>query len=182
MVRPDVPIDGVVRVAATCLVAALTAPGCTGSDAPMADSLAPTTATTAGPTTTAAPLAEFAGMWSYESGDEHHNAELCGYLIIEEPYVHVLETAHGWDPDIDPGLSRNAHDEGLFYHWINLPRSGTRYDPRTRSIWVWDDGPMTDGDHVSVGGSSGAGASFPSNVHHRHPWLASSMAPSERPC
>ncbi len=122
-------------------------------------------------------------MWSYELGDEHHDAQLCGYLIIEEPYVHVLATDHGWDPNIDPGLRRKTHDGSLDYLWINLPRTGTRYDPNTRSIWVWDDGPMTDGDHVSLGGSAGGdNTSMGGSIHRREPWLATSMVLTERPC
>lgn len=169
-----------IRTAAALMVAALVAVGCTE---PVDDegSAQPNQTTTTPVPTTSAPLAQFEGMWSYELGDDHHEAELCGYLIIEEPYVHVLATEAGWDPDIDPGLHRS--DEGsLVYHWINLPRSGTRYDPRTRSLWVWGEGPMTDGDHVSVGGASDGQLAGAYNLHQHNPWLTNSMGPAERPC
>lgn len=140
---------------------------------------------TTSPATTV-PLADFRGMWGFEPGDEHDDARVCGYLVIEYPYVRVIvtETAGGRAPDsdIEPGLNRDD-DGNLDSYWINLPRSGTRYDQQARSLWVWEQGPMTDGDHVAVGGSGGtlstAGAY---NSYERNPWLANSMEPAERPC
>ncbi len=134
------------------------------------------------PTPRANAKRQFEGMWSYERGDMGHDAQLCGYLIVEEPYVHILATGFGWDPDIDPGLRRNEADGSLVYYWVLLPRSGTRYDPRTRSLWVWDEGPMTDGDHVSVGGSQEGSTSIPGNFHRDKSWLATGMRLAERPC
>ena len=174
---------GVTRAAALIIVA-LVAGGCTGT----ADSevgpvqTAPTTTAPTPATDTSAPPAQFEGMWSYELGDMSEDAELCGYLIIEEPYVHVLATEFGWDPDIDPGLRRHESDGSLVYYWVLLPRAGTRYDQRTRSLWVWDEGPMTDGDHVSLGGSQEGSTSVPGNFHRDKSWLATGMSPVERPC
>ena len=172
------------RAASALVVAALIAGGCTGTVGDEDESVQPdqTTTTPASTTSTSAPLAQFEGMWSYELGDMSEDAELCGYLIIEEPYVHVLATGFGWDPDIDPGLRRHESDGSLVYYWVLLPRSGTRFDPQTRSLWVWDAGPMTDGDHVSVGGSQESSSSIPGNFHRDKSWLASGMSPAERPC
>lgn len=173
-----------IRAAAALMVGALITLGCTGSVGDDNDSEQPaqTPSTPAPTTTTSAPLAQFEGMWSYERGDMSHDAELCGYLIIEEPYVHVLATDVGWDPDTDSGLRRHEADGSLVYYWVLLPRSGTRYDPQTRSLWVWDNGPMTDGDHVSVGGSQEGSTSVPGSFHRDKSWLASGMGLTERPC
>ena len=110
-------------------------------------------------------------------------AELCGYLIIEEPYVHVLQTERDWGQGTDPGLAR-SESGSLLYSMLMLPRPGTRYDVATRSLWVYDEGPMTDGDHVSVGG--GVGRRQPDwpgpNVHQRGLWQTNSMGPTDYPC
>jgi len=110
-------------------------------------------------------------------------AELCGYLVIEEPYVHVLETERYWGQGGDPGLAR-GEDASLLYSMIMLPRPGTRYEPETRSLWVHHEGPMTDGDHVWVSG--GVGRRQPDwpgpNVHQRRLWRANGMGPADYPC
>lgn len=127
--------------------------------------------------------AAFEGMWDHDPADGGDMAELCGYLIIEEPYVHVLETERDWGQDTDPGLARSDNGN-LLYSMLMLPRPGTRYDPATRSLWVYDEGPMTDGDHVSVGG--GVGRRQPDwpgpNVHQRGLWQANGMGPADYPC
>ena len=115
------------------MVTALVAVGCAESSVDEDGSAQPTQTTTTAAPATSAPLAEFKGMWRFEPGDMHNDAQLCGYLHIEEPYVNVLDTEVGWDPDIDPILSSSA-DGSLEHHWIILPRSGTRYDPQTRSL------------------------------------------------
>lgn len=131
----------------------------------------------------AAPPATFEGMWDHDPSTGGHMAELCGYLVIEEPYVHVLETERDWGQDDDPGLAR-SEDGSLVYSMIMLPRPGTRYDPATRSLWVYREGPMTDGDHVSVSG--GVGYRQPDwpgpNVHQRSLWQANGMGPTDYPC
>ena len=129
-------------------------------------------ATTSATPASTAPLAEFRGMWGFELGDEHHDAQMCGWLHIDEPYVHMLDTESGWHPDIDLVLDGDSID----HYWIILPRTGTRYDPRSRSLWVWNDGPMTDGDHVCVGGSGGESLQAAINVHERKPWYATFMS------
>ena len=130
-----------------------------------------------------APPSPFVGMWDFDPDGDGQMAELCGYLIIEEPYVHVLETEHDWGQGFDPGLRRDGNGR-LLYSMIMLPRPGTRYDPDTRSLWVHDEGPMTDGDHVSVGG--GAGHRQPdwgeADVHQRNVWQANGMSPADYPC
>ncbi|WP_419839161.1 hypothetical protein [Candidatus Poriferisodalis sp.] len=178
-----------VWAAAAILTAAIIVAGCadaaTGEDFPVQTA----ESTTATAPLATAPLAEFLGGSGFEPGDDAADARVCGYLIIEDPYIHVLvtETIGESAPDssIEPGLSRDD-DGNLIYSWINLPRSGTRYDPQTRSLWVWDVGPMTDGDHVSVGGygsfahTDKTGDAY--NVHQRNPWYANTMSPAKRPC
>lgn len=152
--------------------------GCHDSPRTRADRAAGTV-----PSLTEVPPAAFEGMWDHDPADSGDMAELCGYLIIEEPYVHVLETERDWRQDTGPGLARS--DSGnLLYSMLMLPRPGTRYDPATRSLWVYREGPMTDGDHVTVGG--GVGRRQPDwpgpNVHQRQLWQANSMGPADYPC
>ncbi|MCY3586403.1 MAG: hypothetical protein OXH42_05390 [Acidimicrobiaceae bacterium] len=135
------------------------------------------------PSLAEAPPAVFEGMWDHDPADGGDMAELCGYLIIEEPYVHVLQTERDWGQGTDPGLAR-SESGSLLYSMLMLPRPGTRYDVATRSLWVYDEGPMTDGDHVSVGG--GVGRRQPDwpgpNVHQRGLWQTNSMGPTDYPC
>ena len=111
----------------------------------------PTQSTTTAAPVSTVPLAKFEDMWGFEPGDEHHDAQMCGYLYIGVPHVYALATEIGWNPDI-PDFVRED-DGSLESYRLILPRSGTRLDPRTRSLWVWDDGPMADGDYVCAGGS-----------------------------
>lgn len=143
----------------------------------------PTTTSLISPLAAEVPPAAFEGMWDHDPADGGDMAELCGYLIIEEPYVHVLETAPDWGLGTDPGLAR-SEDGRLQYYMIMLPHPGTRYDPATRSLWVYREGPMTDGDHVSVGGGQGyRQPDWPGpNVHQRRLWQANSMGPADYPC
>ncbi len=129
------------------------------------------------------PIATFKGMWDYDPNDGGQMAELCGYLIIEEPYVHLLATEPEWEDDVDPGLSRGARGE-LLYFLLLLPHPATRYDSQTRSLWMFDEGPMTDGDHVWVSGGDGHRPLDwdVGNVHERRFWQANGMGPAERPC
>lgn len=129
-----------------------------------------------------APPAAFEGMWEYDPDDGGHMAELCGYLIIEDPYVYVLATQPDSGDHVDPALSRTG-DGDLEYWMIQLPRAATRYNPHTRSLWVFEEGPMTDGDHVSVSGGTGSVADLRSgNGHGRPPWQANGMEPAGYPC
>ena len=135
------------------------------------------------PPSLGAPPSPFVGMWDFDPDGDGDLAQLCGYLIIEEPYVHVLATDHDWGQGVDPGLFRD--DDGrLQYYMIMLPRPGTRYDPDTRSLWVYDEGPMTDGDHVSASG--GQGHRHPNwgepDLHQRNVWRANGMGPAHYPC
>ncbi len=133
-----------------------------------------------------APLAEFAGMWDFNPYEDRYWFDVCGYLIIEEPYVHVLSTySHGGAQQSEPQSKLQRRGEGdLIYFMLMLPRPDTRYDPDSRSLWINDNGPFTDGDHVSVGG--GVGHRQPDwpgpNVHQRNLWQANSMGPTDYPC
>ncbi|WP_419907523.1 hypothetical protein [Candidatus Poriferisodalis sp.] len=119
-------------------------------------------------------------MWGYELGDEDHSAQQCGWLYIDEPYVLVLFAESDWVPGADFDLD-SVEGDSVDHSWIILPRSGTRYDSQSRSLWVWDDGPMTDGDYVCVGGSGGESVHVAINVHERNPWYANSMSRVEHP-
>ncbi len=113
-------------------------------------------------------------------------AELCGYLIIEDPYVYVLAIQPDMGDRIDLGrirtLSRTGH--GDLERWlVQLPRAGTRYDPHTRLLWVFEEGPMTDGDRVSVSGGTGSDADLRAGgIHELRPWQANGMGPAEYAC
>ena len=152
--------------------------GCNDSPRTRADSAAGTV-----PSPAEVPHATFEGMWDDDPDGDGHSAALCGYLIIEEPYVHVLQTEREWGHEVDPGLAR-SEDGSLLYAMIMLPRPGTRYDPETRSLWVYGEGPMTDGDHVLVGGGEGyRQPDWPGpNVHQRLLWQANGMGPADYPC
>ena len=128
------------------------------------------------------PPATFEGMWDVNPGGDGDAGDLCGHLIIEEPYVYLLVTEHAWGDGSDPGLLRD--DDGrLQYYMIMLPRPGTRYDADTRSLWVYDEGPMTDGDHVWASG--GQGHRHPDwgepDLHQRNVWRANGMGLANEP-
>jgi len=53
-------------------------------------------------------------MWDHHPSDGGHMAELCGYLVIEEPCVHVLESERYWGQGGDPGLAR-GEDASLLW-------------------------------------------------------------------
>ncbi len=142
-----------------------------------------TTAINISPLAAEAPLAAFKGMWDHDPADGGHMADLRGYLFIEEPYVHVLPGCIGGEHGAVQRLDRDANG-ALQYSMLLLPRPGTRYNSQTRSLWVYDQGPMTDGDYVLVGGGEGHRplAWGVGNVHERRLWRASSMRLAERAC
>lgn len=87
-----------------------------------------------------------AGLWDYDENEPFHEALGGGILLIEEPCVYVIDD-HAWifpppEEILDP-----------IRFLVKLPREQTRYNPDTQSIWVHDEGPMTSGDRVILGGS-----------------------------
>jgi len=129
------------------------------------------------------PPATFVGMWDADPSEPEESGfftGLCGYLIIEEPYVRVQKTTHACvyrtDPELGPD---NAPNLGFWI--VQLPRPVTGYDPDTRSLWVYGKGPMTDGDYVQVYGEEGhRPTDWPGpNEDQLLFWLAYDMAPDE---
>ncbi len=122
-------------------------------------------------------------MWDADPSEPEESGfftGLCGYLIIEEPYVRVQKTTHACAYRTDPELGRDkAPNLGSWI--IQLPRPVTRYDPDTRSLWVFGKGPMTDGDYVWVSGDEGQRPTDWPGPHEDQVlfWLAYDMAPDE---
>lgn len=169
-----------IRAAGWVLLSALVLIGCASPTEREISMTQPDRVATAATPVATAPQAEFRGMWGYERGDEYHLAQQCGWLYIDEPYVLVLFAESDWVLGVDFDLD-SVEVDSVDSSWIILPRSGTRYDPQSRSLWVWDDGPMTDSDYVCVGGSGGETVHGALNVHERNPWYATSMHRVEHP-
>lgn len=94
-----------------------------------------------------------AGLWDYDENELFHAALRGGILLIEEPCIYIIDD-HAW---IFPPLEELPDPVRVF---VKLPRKQTQYNPDTQSIWVHNEGPMTSGDRVWVGGG-GPGASIP---------------------
>ena len=121
----------------------------------------------------------FAGMWDLEWPT--HDAEAEGILLIEGPCVYILDDFTRLLPGMP--LEELPEPELIF---VELPRRQTRYDSETQSIWVHDEGPMTNGDRVQVGGSfassslfAGSGSTIPPDIcsSDASVWNANSMSP-----
>ena len=126
-----------------------------------------------------APLADFELMFDLAHDEAFHDAMICGYLYVIEPYVYLVDSTNPRAAHIEPHSFPDPSEfdytvDGFTYNVIGLPRAGTHYDPQTRSLWTWDEGPFTDGDYVS-GGGAGSGGFF-------RPFLASSLYHDEAPC
>ena len=95
-----------------------------------------------------------AGMWNYNPARPSYAPAAEGVLLIEGPCVYVIDDFAWLVPSVSweevPGPVRV---------FVNLPRSQTRYDPDTETIWIGDEGPMASGDRVELAG--GAGESVP---------------------
>ena len=121
----------------------------------------------------------FAGMWDLK--EPTHDAAAEGILLIEGPCVYILNDFTWLLPEVP--LEELPEPKLIF---IELPREQTRYDPETQSIWVHDQGPMTSGDRVQVGGSfassslfTGSGSTSPPDVcsSDASVWNANGMSP-----
>ena len=89
----------------------------------------------------------FAGMWDFDEEEPFHSAEVEGILLIEGPCVYVIDD-YAW---LLPGtLPEELPEPARIF--INTPRQHTRYDTSTESIWINNNGPMTNGDRVELVG------------------------------
>ena len=75
-----------------------------------------------------------------------------GILVIEPPcvYINRLDAA---------GQTMRMPDGKLYRSFVYLPSAAVRFDADTGNIWVGDEGPMTTGDEVTLGGG-GRGGSY----------------------
>ena len=115
-----------------CLWVSVTLVGCSGGDDeypwPWQDEAPP------------APAADFAGMWDYDPAKGIVAAGWEGIVVIEWPCVFAVG-------DINDASSPPRRAV------VELPEDYTRYDPRTRSMWVFAVGPITTGDRVVATGT-----------------------------
>ncbi len=93
------------------------------------------------------PLARFIGMNDYILGDQHHDAEYSGRLRIDGSCIYGIDIV-----DEQGGLPMPDEAGNSSAIFLSLPSAGTRQDPVTKSIWVWGDGPINDGDLITAGG------------------------------
>ena len=89
----------------------------------------------------------FAGMWDFNEEIPFHDAEVEGILLIEGPCVYVIDD-YAW---LLPGTFPEELPEPTRI-FVNMPRQRTLYDTSTESIWINDNGPMTNGDRVELVG------------------------------
>ena len=89
----------------------------------------------------------FAGMWDFNEEIPFHSAEVEGILLIEGPCVYVIDD-YAW---LLPGTFPEELPEPIRI-FVNMPRQHTRYDTNTESIWINNNGPMTNGDRVELVG------------------------------
>ena len=89
----------------------------------------------------------FAGMWDFNEEIPFHDAEVEGILLIEGPCVYVIDD-YAW---LLPGTFPEELPEPTRI-FVNMPRQHTLYDTSTESIWINDNGPMTNGDRVELVG------------------------------
>lgn len=89
----------------------------------------------------------FAGMWDFDEEELFHSAEVEGILLIEGPCVYVIDD-YAW---LLPGTFPEELPEPTRI-FVNMPRQHTRYDISTESIWINNNGPMTNGDRVELVG------------------------------
>lgn len=89
----------------------------------------------------------FAGMWDFNEEIPFHSAEIEGILLIEGPCVYVIDD-YAW---LLPGTFPEELPEPIRI-FVNMPRQHTRYNTSTESIWINNNGPMTNGDRVKLVG------------------------------
>lgn len=115
-----------------------------------------------------APPASFADMSDYDYAGGSDSAFVAGTLRIDAPCVYVFLS------EKDIVLGKNSEPLQPVRYQLNLPRSGTFFDSRRNAIWVWDEGPMLDGDRVIAGGGVG-GFSSPDCPLAYRAWSAAGL-------
>ena len=94
-----------------------------------------------------------AGLYTTDFEAGAMTALAIGILEIEPPCVYLY-----WLDDTD-GRTTRMPDGNLQRYLVRLPRAFVRFDSDTGEIWIRDEGPMTSGDDVSLGGG-GEGGSY----------------------
>lgn len=124
-----------------------------------------------------------AGMWNYNPVRPSYAPAAEGVLWITGPCVYVIDDFSWLVPSIP---WEEVPDPVRVF--VNLPRSQTRYDPDTETIWIGDEGPMASGDRVVLAGGAGesvpdacsAGVTRVFTATRMSPKLCAPWAPSER--
>ena len=118
--------------------------------------------------------AEFAGLYVWDPEAGSHTAPGSGVLVIEPPCVYINEIDSA-------GQTIRMPDGQLLRTLVRLPRALVRFDADANSIWVRDEGPMTTGDGVTLGGGYGLQAFgrrlFEEDCSANAGFTASSMTP-----
>ncbi len=97
-----------------------------------------------------APSANFADMSEFDFEGGSDSAFITGTLKIENPCVYIYISRS----PIPNGETTDRIQPSRYQ--LNLPRSGTFFDPQENEVWVWEEGPMSDGDTVVAGGGEGS--------------------------
>ena len=161
---------GVKRGGAALIAVVVLAAGCSGGDGPPPveeqaqplgdpqqhvsaepDAIGPAAEEKTDPAAEVSQELPLAGLYVWDSEAGSADAQAFGILEIEPPCVYINE--------IDAsGESIRMPDGKLNRTFVRLPRSLVRFDADTNSIWVRDEGPMTAGDEVTLGGGYSAEA------------------------
>ncbi|MDE0498779.1 MAG: hypothetical protein OXH86_15630 [Acidimicrobiaceae bacterium] len=116
--------------------------------------------------------AEFVSMWGHKRGHPSHDALLEGTLVVEAPCVYVVSNIGSDEAGSEPRYER---------YLLQLPRSGTGYDPEAGELWVWDDGPFVTGDQVGAGGGEGSPAGDAADCNFDAVWAATGLTLTPQP-
>lgn len=100
------------------------------------------------------------GMYGWDPHGGFHNAEWSGTLAVAGPCVY-LDVTHQDGTAVAEGERLRSY--------VRLPEPLTRYDAATGEIWVAGNGPMTDGDNVTVHGSQGWKREWSARNDRRNP-------------
>ena len=104
-----------------------------------------------GVVTTSAAQAGLTGLYLWDSEAVVKDGLAFGVLVIEPPCIYINEIDQAAQPIRMP-------DGHLLRTFVRLPQSLVRFDAGTNSIWVREEGPMTTGDEVTLGGGYSAEA------------------------
>ena len=168
---------GVIRGGVALVAAAVLASGCSGSGGPTSAVEPVEPSDESDQTDPAAEVSQeppLAGLYVWDSEAGSDDAVAFGVLVVEPPCVYINE--------IDPaGQTVRMPDGKLLRTFVRLPQALVRFDAETNSIWVRDEGPMTTGDGVTLGGGYSAEAFgrrvFEDECSANAHFTASSMTP-----